>query len=54
MNRIEKLDLLANTPVDPRKEVGFMWSRNRHPFVIVCAVMLFGGLLSPGIPMRFP
>jgi ketosteroid isomerase-like protein len=25
-----------------------MWSRNRLRFVIVCAVMLFGGLRSPG------
>jgi ketosteroid isomerase-like protein len=25
-----------------------MWSANRHPFVILCAVVVFGSLLSPG------
>jgi len=25
-----------------------MWSAKRHPFVVFCAVVLFGGALSPG------
>ncbi len=31
-----------------------MWSRSRPAFVIVCAVMLFGGLRSPGQTHEVP
>ncbi len=31
-----------------------MWSADRHPFVILCAVVLFGSLLSPGQTHEVP
>src|SRR5438067_1960979 len=31
-----------------------MWSANRRPFVILCAVVLFGSLLSPGQTHEVP